>query len=79
MTSFPDCANHEGEQAQAALAEALVLAAPEGYVRTFVDEGTPMAVLHTRLVAAVGAEEPSVRFVSAAYAGRLLAAIDNAA
>ena len=36
----------------AALAEALVLALPEGYVRVFVDEGAPMASLLYRLAAA---------------------------
>jgi LuxR family maltose regulon positive regulatory protein len=35
-----------------ALAEALALAAPEGYVRVFADEGTPMACLLGRLSAA---------------------------
>jgi LuxR family maltose regulon positive regulatory protein len=35
-----------------ALAEALVLACPQGYVRVFADEGLPMATLLTRLIAA---------------------------
>jgi LuxR family maltose regulon positive regulatory protein len=34
----------------AALAEALTLAAPEGYLRVFVDEGAPMATLLGRLL-----------------------------
>jgi LuxR family transcriptional regulator, maltose regulon positive regulatory protein len=38
--------------ALAALAEALTLAAPEGYLRVFVDEGAPMATLLGRLAAA---------------------------
>jgi LuxR family maltose regulon positive regulatory protein len=38
-------AREETEQAMAALARALSLAEPEGYVRTFVDEGLPMATL----------------------------------
>ena len=35
-----------------ALADALTLACPQGYVRVFADEGTPMAALLTRLIAA---------------------------
>src|SRR5215472_11170718 len=38
--------------ASASLAEALALAAPEGYVRVFADEGAPMAGLLGRLAAA---------------------------
>jgi LuxR family maltose regulon positive regulatory protein len=48
------------------LAEALKLAEPEGYVRTFVDKGAPMAVL-LRDAASHG--------VAPAYVGRLLAAL----
>jgi LuxR family transcriptional regulator, maltose regulon positive regulatory protein len=42
-----------GDQAGAlaALAEALALAAPEGYLRVFVDEGPPMAALVRQLLA----------------------------
>jgi len=43
-----------GDQAAAlaSLAEALALAAPEGYIRVFADEGAPMARLLGRLAAA---------------------------
>jgi LuxR family maltose regulon positive regulatory protein len=53
------------DAALVALGRALALAEPEGYVRTFVDEGPPMA----RLLA-----EASRRGIMPVYAGRLLAA-----
>ena len=53
------------EGALAALVRALSLAEPEGYVRTFVDEGLPMAEL-LRLAAARG--------ISPGYVSKLLAA-----
>jgi LuxR family maltose regulon positive regulatory protein len=40
------------EAAVDALAQALMLACPQGYVRVFADEGAPMAALLARLVAA---------------------------
>ena len=36
---------HEETQALSALSEAVRLAEPEGYIRSFVDEGAPMAAL----------------------------------
>jgi LuxR family transcriptional regulator, maltose regulon positive regulatory protein len=42
-------AQHDLPTALAALARALTLAEPEGYVRIFVDEGTPMAALLTQI------------------------------
>ena len=56
--------------ARAALARALTLAEPEGYVRIFVDEGAALAALLGR-AAAGGATQ--------AYARRLLAAMGQAA
>jgi LuxR family maltose regulon positive regulatory protein len=54
-------------RALAALARALGLAEPEGYVRTFVDEGLPMAQLLRQAVR---------RGIAADYAGRLLAVLE---
>jgi LuxR family maltose regulon positive regulatory protein len=48
-----------------ALAQALTLAAPEGYVRIFVDEGAPMAAL---------LRQARSRGIAPDYVGRLLAA-----
>jgi LuxR family maltose regulon positive regulatory protein len=58
--------------ALAALAEALSLAAPEGYLRVFVDEGAPIATLLGRLAAAQRAGRvAAVRGVPPAYLARL--------
>jgi LuxR family maltose regulon positive regulatory protein len=43
-------AKSERERAASKLSEALVLAEPEGYVRTFVDEGPPMAELLSKVL-----------------------------
>jgi LuxR family maltose regulon positive regulatory protein len=45
-------AGGEKAAAVAALAQALTLACPQGYVRVFADEGPPMAALLARLIAA---------------------------
>jgi LuxR family maltose regulon positive regulatory protein len=58
------------DPALSALTQALSLAEPEGYVRTFVDEGEPMAAL-LRLALARG--------IAPDYAARLLAAFDQEA
>jgi LuxR family maltose regulon positive regulatory protein len=59
------------EQALAALEQALVLAEPKGYVRTFVDEGAPMFELFRSLSARPLA-------VSAEYIGSLVDAVGSA-
>jgi LuxR family maltose regulon positive regulatory protein len=56
------------EEALAFLAEALTLAEPEGYVRTFVDAGEPMAEL-LRRAASQG--------IAPDYVGKLLAAFEE--
>ena len=45
LTALVHAANGDEPAASAALAEALTLAAPEGYIRVFVDEGAPLAAL----------------------------------
>jgi LuxR family maltose regulon positive regulatory protein len=62
---------HQKEDLEGALqviAKALALAEPEGYQRTFVDEGEPMARLLYQAIA---------RGVSSEYAGRLLGAFSE--
>ena len=59
-----------------ALAEALRLACPEGYVRVFVDEGEPMAALLGRLVSAQRAEQAAAGVPLECLAG-LLRAFDG--
>ncbi len=60
----------EVDQALTALERALSLAKPEGYVRTFIDEGAPMAAL-LRTAASRG--------MVLDYVGKLLAAFEEAA
>jgi LuxR family maltose regulon positive regulatory protein len=57
----------EKEEALAALERALSLAEPEGYVRTFVDEGAPMAALLSQAAS---------RSIAPDYVGKLLAAFE---
>ena len=65
-----------GEETAAvdALAGALTLACPQGYVRVFADEGPPMAALLGRLVAAQRAEQAAARGVPLACLARVLRA-----
>ncbi|MCL4303585.1 MAG: helix-turn-helix transcriptional regulator [Anaerolineae bacterium] len=58
-------AHRREAEALIALERALVLAEPEGYIRTFVDEGPPMAAL---------LREAHTRAILPAYVARLLAA-----
>ena len=53
------CGDQDG--AVDALARALALGCPQGYVRVFADEGAPMAALLARLVAAQKAERAAAR------------------
>ena len=62
--------------AVAALAGALTLASPQGYVRVFTDEGPPMAALLGRLVAAQRAEHAAARRVPLGCLARLQQAFD---
>ena len=57
-----------------ALAGALTLACPQGYVRVFADEGPPMAALLGALVAAQRAEQAAARGVPLGWLARVLAA-----
>jgi LuxR family maltose regulon positive regulatory protein len=57
-------------EALASLERALILAEPEGYVRTFIDEGPQMGQLLRRAV---------VHGIAVDYAGRLLAALEEEA
>ena len=66
----------DGDQAAAVdrLAGALTLACPQGYVRVFADEGTPMGVLLGRLAAAQRAGHAAARGVPLGCLARVLQA-----
>jgi LuxR family maltose regulon positive regulatory protein len=68
-----------GDQAAALgmLAEVLTLAAPEGYLRVFVDEGPPMAALLHQLLAGRRRERPAAA-VPREYLARLVNAFEQA-
>jgi LuxR family transcriptional regulator, maltose regulon positive regulatory protein len=62
----------------AALAEALTLATPEGYLRVFVDEGAPMATLLDRLLTTpTTAQAVAAAQVPSAFLDRLLEAFEQ--
>jgi len=61
-----------------ALAEALVLAWPEGYLRVFVDEGAPLATLLGTLIAAGAARGGLARQLPPDYLRRLTDAFQQA-
>jgi LuxR family transcriptional regulator, maltose regulon positive regulatory protein len=64
----------EEERAVDALAQALMLGCPQGYVRVFADEGAPMAALLGRVVAAQRADHAVARGVPLGCLARLLRA-----
>jgi LuxR family maltose regulon positive regulatory protein len=68
-----------GEEAHAldALAEALTLGCPEGYVRVFVDEGAPIAGLLAKLTAARRTDPRLAAGVPAGYLRQLMDAINQ--
>jgi LuxR family maltose regulon positive regulatory protein len=70
-----------GDQAGAlaALAEALTLGAPEGWLRVFVDEGPPMAALLRQLLAGRRHQRPALaEAVPREYLARLAVAFEQA-
>jgi len=62
-----------------ALAEAVTLACPQGYVRVFADEGAPMRALLTRLGAARQDQRAPARDIDPGYLAGLLRACGQAA
>jgi LuxR family maltose regulon positive regulatory protein len=62
----------EEPAAVAALADALTLGCPQGYVRVFTDEGLPMATLLGRLIAAQKECQSPARGIPLGYLGRVV-------
>jgi LuxR family maltose regulon positive regulatory protein len=69
-------ARNEKERAVSTLTRALALAEPEGYVRTFVDEGPPMAALFSEVLEAQQRRRLTAG-VPAHYLRKLLAALEH--
>jgi LuxR family maltose regulon positive regulatory protein len=69
-----------GDHASAlgALAEALTLACPQGYVRVFADQGAPMRVLLAQLSAAQRGQQHAARRIDPGYLAALLRACGQA-
>jgi ATP/maltotriose-dependent transcriptional regulator MalT len=78
LQSLALAASGDERGALTALAEALTLAAPEGYLRVFVDEGAPMATLLGTLLAAGAARGALVRQLPPDYLRRLTDALERA-
>jgi ATP/maltotriose-dependent transcriptional regulator MalT len=70
------CGDHDA--AVDALARALALGCPQGYVRVFVDEGAPMRALLARLSAAQRDQRAAARGVNAGYLAALVRACGRA-
>jgi LuxR family maltose regulon positive regulatory protein len=71
-------ARRDNGGALGALAEAVTLAGPRGYVRVFADEGAPMRALLTRLSAARKDQRALARDIDPDYLARLLRACGQA-
>jgi LuxR family maltose regulon positive regulatory protein len=70
-------ASGDQDAAVGALAQALTLACPQGYVRVFADQGPPMAALLSRLVAAQKEGQATARGVPLGCLARVLRAFGD--
>jgi LuxR family maltose regulon positive regulatory protein len=77
LRSLALAAGGEEPAAVATLAEALPLAAPQGYLRVFADEGPPMRALLGRLAAAMRTAQAATPAVPLGYLGRLVRAFER--
>jgi LuxR family maltose regulon positive regulatory protein len=60
--------------AVSALTRSLILSCPQGYIRVFADEGPPMAVLLSRMIAAQKARQTATHDVPLGYLAQLMRA-----
>jgi LuxR family maltose regulon positive regulatory protein len=77
LRSLALAAGGEEPAAVATLAEAFTLAAPQGYLRVFADEGPPMRALLGRLAAAMRTAQAAAPGVPLGYLGRLVRAFER--
>jgi LuxR family maltose regulon positive regulatory protein len=78
LTALALWASNEKARAVDAIAEALELAAPEGYVRTYVDEGSRMVALLSEVLESRWGGRPGVpRRFPARYPKKLLTALER--
>ena len=79
LTALAHAASGQEQAALTALADALALAAPEGYLRVFLDEGEPLAALVRELLTRRrSARLTDTRAVPREFLAHLTAAFDRA-
>jgi LuxR family maltose regulon positive regulatory protein len=77
LRALAQAAGGDEPAAVATLADAIILASPQGNVRVFADEGPPMRAMVGRVVVAHRAGQSSVRDIPFGHLARLIRAFDG--